>query len=130
MSSGPTASAFLRYVGLGGMTFLLYVGLTALLHEVWELPETAAFAIAIAIVYVLNFFLARHFVYDSSGGIGTQATRFLFVSLAARACEYAAFAVLHVWLGLYYLLSIVLVTAVSVVVKFFVYRSMVFERQA
>ena len=123
--------AFVRYLALGGLSFAIYLGLTAALHEIWHLDESVAFAIAVATVFVINFFLARHFVYGAagSGDVGSQAARFLIVSLVARACEYGLFAVLHEGLGIYYLVSITLVTVISVVVKFFAYRHMVFERK-
>jgi putative flippase GtrA len=60
---------FVRYVGVGGLSFVLSIGLTALLHEVFDFAEVVAFAMALAFVFCTNFVLARSYIFvDSEGG--------------------------------------------------------------
>lgn len=124
---GRTSSSFLRYCLMGVVNAGLGIGMTALLHEVLRASEELAYAVTLATVFVVNFFVSRHYIYDASGGSPVrQFTGFLFSSASFRLLEYASFLLLHSWLGLYYLAAVVVVQVTSFLGKFGFYRTFIF----
>ena len=125
----PTAwiASGVRFLMLSVLSLFVNVGLTISLHELCYLPEELAFAMALVVVFTMNFFLLRYYVYD---GIGRQAERQFIIyagsALAFRGTEYVAFLVLHSWLRLDYRLAVVGIAVGSACAKFFYYR-FVFE---
>ena len=83
---------------------------------------------ALATVMALNFAALRFVVFRGSRvPAGRQFAEFAASTLGFRCAEYIGFLALHTGLGLHYLATIVLVSAVSVVAKFFFYRTAVFR---
>ncbi len=115
-----------RFFGVGLITFPVGVGVTALCHEIFRLPEKFAAAIALTVLLVLGFILARRVVFISNGNIGRQAWRFLLVAAMARATEYVLFLCLSILAGLHYLVALVGALGLSFVLKFIIYRSWIF----
>lgn len=127
---GPARSA-LRYCLVGAANAVGGLTLTALLHEVAHAPEELAYAVALATLFVINFFVARHYVYEAAdGGAKGQFTRFLASSASFRLLEYLGFLILHSWLGVHYLIAAPVVQVTSFVAKFLFYRAFVFTSAA
>lgn len=112
---------------LGLVSFTLNLGLSALLHEVLGASEELSFGISLAVVFVVNFLACRYIIFDASGSnLVRQLTAFTLSSLAFRGTEYAAFLLLHSLIGIHYLIAIITVLGISMISKFFFYRSAVF----
>jgi putative flippase GtrA len=125
----PRASAGLRFALLGAFSFSVNFGLTVLLHEVVGVREEIAFAVALALTTVMNFFAMRIFVYPGrEGRILAQFGLFVVSSLGFRSLEYALFLVFHTWLGLPYKLVLIATLVTTFVTKFFYYGAVVFAR--
>jgi len=120
--------AAVRYAQVSCLSFVVNIGLTIFLHEVCAVPEEIAFAVAIVVVFLMNFTAMRHYIYKgSSGPLGGQFATFAVSSIGFRGTEYLGFLVLHSWLGFDYRVVVVGVTGVSAGVKFLYYK-FVFER--
>ena len=116
-----------RFLQMSGFSFLLNLGLTILLHEVFRLPTELAYAIALLNALVTNFLMMRWYVFSNSGQpLVRQASGFVAASMLFRGLEYLAFLLLHTILGVAYILAIVFVMGVAFVAKFFFYRQCVF----
>jgi putative flippase GtrA len=117
-----------RFLGLGGVSFAVNVGLTVLLTEKLHLPPEVSFAIAIVVVFTMNFLACRYFVFDSrSQDFRQQLLRFAMTSGGFRGSEWLALLVCHRLLGIEnYGMAIVAILIVSTIVKFFVYQRVVF----
>ena len=116
-----------RWVGAGGFSFLLNVGLTVGLVEVARLSEEAAFAGALVLVFFVNFAIQRYVVFRSAGlPFGRQLWQFALSSVGFRVAEYAAYLGLLA-LAVDYRAATVAVLIVSFVAKFFFYRAFVFK---
>ncbi len=125
------AEAFGRFGLLGVASFSINLGLTAGLHELGGVREESAYAFSLAVVLATNFVACRYWVFRGShGGVVTQGLAFLASSFAFRGSEYLAFLLLHTAAGLHYLVTIVVVTGFSTVVKFVHYRFIVFRDPA
>lgn len=119
--------SFVRYCIIGAVNIVINIGLTAFMHEVMDAPEELAYAVGLVTVFVLNYFLSRHFIYEASDGCPKQQfTRFLISSASFRCLEYMAFLLVHTVLDVYYLTAAIGVQLTSFVAKFFFYRAFVF----
>ncbi len=118
----------MRFGLLGGLSFAINVGLTVFLKEVLGATAELAFALALATVLVVNFMTCRYLVFEgaSQGDRRRQLPLFVASSLVIRSLEYATFLIVHSVLGVHYLVAIVGILAVSVLMKFVFFRSVVF----
>jgi putative flippase GtrA len=115
--------ALWRYIQLSCVSFLINFSLTLGLHEIGGVSEEVAFATAVMVVFILNFFALRYYIYgESSGGFLRQFLVYSSSALVFRAAEYGGFLVCHTWLGGDYRLVMIGLTVLSSVVKFFYYR--------
>jgi putative flippase GtrA len=114
-----------RFAGLGAASFVLTMGVTALLREVVGVPAEGAAAVALATALLANFLACRFFVFAGGGGpMAPQLVAFAASSLAFRGAEYGAFLVLLGPLSVPYLAALAVVLVVSFLVKFVYYRWM------
>lgn len=123
----PVLDRFLRFVAIGAVLVPLNLGLTASLHELARLPEEAAFGISLVVLFLLGFAANRHLVFAASAGrVDRQLGLYLAASVAFRGLQFASFLAVHTWLGTPYLVAIVGVLGFWLVVKFVVFRRVVF----
>jgi hypothetical protein len=121
--------ALFRWAQLSCASFVINFGLTVVLHEWGQMSEEAAFAMALAVVLVMNFLLMRWYVYETkAGAIWQQFGLYLCSAIVFRATEYGAFLLWHTWWGSDYRVAVVSITAISAGLKFFYYR-VLFERR-
>jgi putative flippase GtrA len=119
-----------RFAQISGLSFAVNIGVTVFLHEHCGATEELAFATALVVVFLMNLFTMRYYIYNGrSGCSATQFTVYLGSAIVFRGSEYIVFLVLHTWLQFDYRLVAVAVTPFSAVLKFFYYR-LVFERLA
>lgn len=97
------------------------------LREGLGVAETIAVAISLCLVFLLNFFSTRVFVFRSKGDSRGEIARFAAMSLAFRGAEYVAFLFLNVVLGVQYLLALASVLCVSFCAKFLAQRRFVYR---
>jgi putative flippase GtrA len=118
-----------RFFAGGVVSVGVTLAVTALLHEFAAVPERIAAAIGLVTALVVNFAVLRFFAFRGTGvPLGRQLPMFLASSGVFRGLEYGGFFVLH-WLGVHYLLALVMVLGVSFIVKFLVYDKLVFARE-
>lgn len=121
---GKVPGEIMRWLvaGAGGLAVSLVV--TALMHEGVGLPEPAAFAIAVAVLFGLHFLSSAYFVFRS-GADGRMFLRYTIAALAFRGLDFVLFVAISGLAPLY--AAVVLAMAISNVCKFFVYRHHVFR---
>lgn len=118
-----------RFVLQAAVGFPLNIALTVLFHEVVGLHEELAFFASLAIVFVINFMIMRHYVYRAQDGHrGGQMVRFACTSASFRAIEYLAFLVVHTALNAPYLPAMIGILITSFVAKYFVFKRLVFRK--
>ena len=118
-----------RFFVWSGVSFVTNFLLCVLFVEVFLFREDLAFASSVVIVFFINFFAARYYIFDDSGtSILTQFLGFLGGSIGFRLAEYLAFYWLVNRLQLNYQVVFVGVTGISMVSKQLFYRLSVFKR--
>jgi hypothetical protein len=114
--------ALFRFCQLSCASFVTNFGLTLALHEWGQVSEEAAFAMALAVVLVMNFLVMRWYIYEAqTGSIWQQFGLYLGSACAFRATEYGAFLVWHTWYGSDYRLTVIGIMVISAVLKFLYY---------
>lgn len=127
----PHLRPFARYAASGafsaGLSLLLTTGFT----EWAGLDPRASFALTLAIMLVVNFFIGRHLIYNAiDGRAGGQFLRFVCTSGAARFLEWSLFTLLVTHTPAHYLVAVLGVQGTSFCVKYVVYRRLVFAKAA
>ena len=129
MASSPsTLSRLARFAVMGGVGFVLNIGITVGLHEGLGAPEELAFGVALVVVFVFSFVTSRYLIFEGTAGGDPkkQLVKFAVSNAGFRVAEYVGFLVFHTVLGIPYVIAIVAVLAVSFLTKFFTYSTVVF----
>lgn len=116
-----------RFALLSAISFVGYLGLTALMHEGLGLSSYVAVPIAMACITLFNFFSLRLVIFKpTTRGWFAELLGFLASIAGFRVAEYAAFIVLHGLLDLPYLPAYAAILATSAVCKFLFLRNILF----
>jgi putative flippase GtrA len=116
-----------RFLGLSGVSFVTNVGLTVMLKEWMGLAPEAALAIAIVVVFTMNFLACRYVVFDArSQDFRKQLLLFAMASGGFRGSEYVAFIICHRLLGIHYVVALVGILVLSMMAKFVFYQRVIF----
>lgn len=122
MTPAERIKSLFRFVQVSGLSFVVNIGLTVFLHEVCLLAEEIAYAVALVVVFLMNFFLLRHYIYEGAQGpLVQQFAAFGVSSLGFRAGEYVMFLALHSGVGLDYRAVVIGISLVSSCAKFLFY---------
>lgn len=119
---------FFRFCVSAGLSLGLSLALTVGLHRGLGLPAQAAYAIALVAVFVLNFFVARLYVFRADRQCPRQ--QFLIYTLTSacfRFGEYGLFTLFYSVLHLNEAVAVVLAQGLSFIIKFFFYGRVVFK---
>jgi putative flippase GtrA len=101
--------------------------LPVVLHEIAKMTEETSVAISFSVVFLVNFITARVFVFRSNVAPMFQLVKFAASSVFFRFVEYLAFLAALRFLGLHYLVALLLVLTISSIAKFFFQRAYVFR---
>jgi putative flippase GtrA len=122
------ASDLGRYALASAFSFCLVLGLSAALHELVGLSETLSVALALALAFAVNFTLLRRWVFPGQvEPVHRQAAATAVASVTFRLLEYGVFLVLHLGLGIDYLVATGASLCLSAAGKFAVYRGLIFN---
>lgn len=125
-TSGHSREA-LRFLVVGGLSFLVDFGLLVILHEVYGFDLIVATPVAFLTSLVVNYALQRYYAFKATAGIGASAVKYLalvaFNTVAASSMVAGSDA-----LGLGYEVGKVLSTALMTVWNFFLYKHWIFPK--
>jgi len=123
--------ALLRFAAGGVLSAGVTLSVTAVLHEVFAIPEPKAAAIAMLAALSVNYVFLRYVAFRGTH-IPWQRQLVLFLASTGvfRGIEYMAFLAVNVWLGVHYLVALMGVMGASFLLKFTVYEGWVFARRS
>lgn len=120
--------SLLRFGLLSGLSLVVSVGLTVVLHEAVGMLEEWAFGISLVVVFAVNFVACKYWVFEGKAGdLKRQLVIFALSSAGFRLAEYLGFLLVHTVLGVYYLWAMIGLKSAVVLSKFFYYRAVVFR---
>ncbi len=112
------------------ISFLTKMLLTILLVELLHFEEFLAYAIALVVGSIQNFFILMYWVYRTAeGSKWRQFVKFVQSIAGFQVAEWLLFLLLEEVLGMRYKRAMVLTMTASVVLKYFVYKTIVFRGQ-
>jgi putative flippase GtrA len=136
MPESPPASAnrswagWFKFIAVGLSGYLVLTLGVAALVELLGVGKRPAYAVMIMLVMAGNFYVSRALVFPQgrNSRAGGQAARFLIVALSSRVFEYFSYS----WLigptvGIHYVFAITLVSALSYLIKYYVFSAWVFR---
>lgn len=122
-------SNFVKFCIASGLNIgLIFLG-TWFGHEILKLDATIAYSITIILVFFVNFFSLRYFVYPEANqetDAKRQAILTAVSSLGFRIIEMICFYIIHDMMGVMYLLTILFIQPIAFIIKFVFYRWVVF----
>ncbi len=122
-----TGKKFAKFAMLGVVTYLLLLGQTRLYLGVLELPRPVAYGIAQVVVFVVNFVLNRHWIFDSAPEhAARQGAKYLLANATFRFTDWSLFNVIEWLTGWPVHVAIFLALAIVFPLKFFTYKVGVF----
>ena len=120
--------AVFRYALHGAASFLGNLAITFIAHEILGWSSEVAFAVAQVTLFVINFWIARHFVFRATAKDAARQFRdYAGTSLTFRLGEYLLFVFLVRLLHVPYLTAAAGSLIASFGTKFVVYRRFVFS---
>ena len=124
----PLIAGCARYIVAGLLSFGVNIIFTVLFIEFMGIQVWIGSAISFSIVLLINFFIARSFVFRAvEGRMMPQAMRYLLLNVTLRSAEYGLFLMFLVIFATHYTICLAFSLATSNVFKFFTYRFFVFD---
>jgi putative flippase GtrA len=118
----------LRFIVSAGISYLLVIGVTAVLHEVGSTSTRVAYAGGLIVALVYNFLANRHFVFRSAQSKAAgQAVRFVITSMSFRIGEWLVFIAWSATVSTHYAILVTAVQVLSLVLKYAVFRRFIFR---
>ena len=115
----------------GTVTVLSYLALllgTFVLVEFFNASPTPAYIVVLTLVYIGVYFASSHYVFKSTEH-RKQYKRFIVAVIVFWTLNAGAYALLVEWLGIQYLLSVVLNILIFGGLRYFVYQKWVFKHE-
>ena len=130
MSQQKTIQQVIRYLWMTLLSAGLTLALPILFHEVLGLSKETAVALALATSFIVNFFTVRIVVFRSSGNPTSEFVRYALTNASFRLGEFLLFLIFHTILEIYYIVVLGFVLGLSFILKFILYRYLVFKAPA
>lgn len=126
----PLKRQAFAFAVLSAVSFVGYLGLTALFHELLQISTWLSVPIAMMCMTLFNFVTLRLFIFDNAAGRWTvQLAGFLASIIGFRAAEYASFLLLSGVLSIPYLPAYAGILLVSAICKFVFLRQILFAAE-
>lgn len=117
-----------RYVAGAATSAILSFCLPLILHKVVGLEARLAVACGLTVATAVNFLIARFLVFGGGIELRKSVPRYIVTVIGFRVVEYAFFVLLFDVALLPYVVALGLPLIVSTILKFVIYRLVVFGR--
>lgn len=119
---------FVKFVLLGGVSYVFAFFQMFSYTQLLDISYAPAYAITQVCMYLLNFTLARHWIFHSvAENPYKQGIKFFFAVVIFRFIDWCLFILLTNYIGIKYYLSIFLAMAFVFLFKYFAYKKKVFS---
>lgn len=123
--------SLLRYVAITLLSAAVNFGVAIALADGLGTSEELAYGVALITVFAMNYLFMRYYIFAGpQRGAAGQFVIYTASAVGFRTSEYLAFLVLHTWLGMHYLLAMLLILGGSFIAKFLYYGRVVFGRKS
>ena len=119
---------FVNYFVAGGLTTLLAFGLLALFVEFGRWDETLSFAVSYVIASIVQYLLLYYWAFQSTADHKQASIRFVITGLSMLGLKSVIFWLMVEILGIWYLLTQIIITAMSFIVAYIISKLYIFTR--
>ncbi|PCI58760.1 MAG: hypothetical protein COB37_12525 [Kordiimonadales bacterium] len=109
---------------------LISIGGAAFFTEIFNIHMNVSVATSLFLAFLFNFFSMRFFVFRSSASVIPQLIHFGVSSAGFRLLEYLLFLTLAHLFGLQYLISLVIILALSFGAKYIYHNLITFKQSS
>jgi len=120
------AQQVIRFSLMTCLSASITVGGPIIFHEGFRISEEISVGLSLFIAFFVNFFTAKHLVFESCGDSYEEFRRFLLSSIIFRLLEYISFLILFNFFGVNYVVAVCGILGTSLILKFLCYRFIVF----
>ncbi|MFW6231239.1 MAG: GtrA family protein [Nanoarchaeota archaeon] len=120
-------SQFFRFLVLGGWSYIFKVALTAFFLDLLGISPEIGYAIVVVLVVVVNYFLNFYVIFENKGGHRKKFVGYVVANGLLNALDYVLVNVL-ISLGMHYALAIFIAGVIGMLIKFLVFRQIVFRK--
>jgi len=117
----------IKFVLAGGISFLLNIAITYLLTEVLGIFYLISYSITLTFITFMNFWLNTQFIFKTKTSHKKRFLQYLASVIIFILLNTLVVKVLTENLHIYYILSIVIATAIFTLLKFFTYDKFLFK---
>jgi putative flippase GtrA len=118
---------FLKYSLIGNIAFALTLLITVFLTEMLNLQYYISYAIALVLGGLLCFFCQMRFTFKVSGEVPKRLLKYAITGAARSLVRWLLVLAFVELMGIYYVVTIVIVTLLTAVVAFIVQKLWVFK---
>ncbi|MBF0289050.1 MAG: GtrA family protein [SAR324 cluster bacterium] len=124
----PLFKKFLRFLSGGGLIWGLRAILTSIMTEWFLMDPVIAYRIGLAISFVLYFFMNLHFIFQVKDNLLLRLMKYSCVSFTFLTTDGLLMQFFHRSLEWHYFLALSASTGILLIVKFFIYDKLVFQK--
>lgn len=118
---------FIRFAGIGGVCTALQYLILILLVKLFDVYPVTASTIGYIISALLNYQLNRVYTFLSDAGHSYALPRFFAIAFAGLLLNAAVLGCMHSFLGMHYILSQIVATAITLIWNFIANRTWTFS---
>ena len=121
-------SSFFRYVGGGIVVYLIKILVSYVLTEIAGLWYFYSYIISLTIILIFSFFWTLYVTFRVKDNLKTRFVKYIIFFLFFIFIDIIFVKLLTEKFEFYYMTSIIITTTILFVIKFFVYRLVVFKK--
>lgn len=121
-------SSFFRYVGGGIVVYLIKILVSYVLTEIAGLWYFYSYIISLIIILIFSFFWTLYVTFRVKDNLKTRFVKYIIFFLFFIFIDIIFVKLLTEKFEFYYMTSIIITTTILFVIKFFVYRLVVFKK--
>ena len=114
----------------GAFNFIIKLASTVFLTEYLKVPYYISYVATLTVIILYSFFYNAYLTFKVHINIKSNFIKYVVALLSFNILDAGLVALTTESLGLYYLISIVIITICLLVIKYIVYNSIVFTKQS
>jgi len=121
---------FIKFMFAGGLSYLCAFSQMYVYTQVFNIQNALAYAVTQALLIIMNFFIARQWIFFSlEENAFKQGMKYIAALFAFRFTDWCLFLFFNNYFGIRYYFSIILAMAIVFPLKFLVYKTRIFKNE-
>ena len=118
----------IKFLFVSALSFIINNVFNYTFIDLIEINEYLSTAITYLVLFITNFYLCKHFVFNKKNK-SINLLNFILVVGSLRALEYISFLIIYTHFGLHYLIIVNSISVIFLYIKFILLNYTVLERK-